>query len=157
MIKVNHAYLAFLFGDLAALPFIDHRALLLGNVLADLVLDGVALPLVDDLALGHGVGGALLLGHGLALLLVPGGAGLGSGTRFLVEGFMDRFLGDLTSLLGVGTGLVRNISALLPAHDAVLAAADLDLGHLRTAASGSGFDGLELLLMAIIYDLVCRQ
>ena len=88
---------------------IDHRTLLLRNFLTDLVLDSVALPLIDDLALGHGVGGAFLLGHGLALGLEPGRAGLASlgGARFLMESFLDgswhidalQFLGIETLLL----------------------------------------------------------
>merc|ERR1719277_177414 len=161
--------LAFLFGNSRAFPLIHHGTLLLWNILADFILDGVALPVVDDLALGHGVGGALLLGHGLALPLIPGGTGLGSlrGTGFFMESFLDgpgdvntlqflrivallllhsgtlladiigsgavpldlertfsslnlllhRPLGDLaSSLLNIGTGLIRDISALLLGH-----------------------------------------
>jgi len=108
--------LAFLFRNSVALSLIDHRALLLRNVLTDLVLDSVTLPLVDDLALGHGVGGALLLCHGLALGLVPGGAGLGglSGTRFLVEGFLDSsWHVDALQFLGVEALLLLHVGTLL--------------------------------------------
>ena len=162
-------YLAFLLGDSGAFPLIDHGTLFLRNILTDLILNSLALPVIDDLALGNSVGGALLLGHGLALPLIPGGAGLGSlrGTRFFMESFFDgsgdvdtlQFLRvvallflnsgtllaniigsgtvpldlertfsplnlllhwplcDLASpLLDIGTGLVRNIPALLPGH-----------------------------------------
>jgi len=161
--------LAFLLGDSGAFPLIDHGTLFLRNILTDLILNSLALPVIDDLALGNSVGGALLLGHGLALPLVPGGAVLDrlSGARFLVSSLLnssgdvntlqllrivallllhggtlladiigcgavpldlkrtfsslnlllDRSLRDTTgSLLNIGTGLVRNISTLLPGH-----------------------------------------
>ena len=188
-------HLAFLLGNCRAFPLIHHGTLLLGNILADFILDGVALPVIDDLALGNSVGGALLFGHGLALPLVPGGAGLGSlrGARFLVESFLDgswdvdtlqflrivallllhcgtllahiigsgtvpldlqrtfsslnllldRFLGDLAgSFLDIGTGLVRNIPALLPGHRLVGRLGNLVtdfVGHLTTHRLGSCF------------------
>merc|ERR1712112_775129 len=75
--------LAFLLGDSGAFPLIDHGTLFLRNILTDLILNSLALPVIDDLALGNSVGGALLLGHWLALPLVPRGA------RFLVESFLD--------------------------------------------------------------------
>ena len=170
--KINDSVitdLAFLLRNGGTFPLVHNGTLLLRNIFTDLILDSVTLPVVDDLALGHGVGGALLLGHGLALALIPGGTGLGSlrGTGFLVESFLDgsgdidtlqflrviallllhggtlladiigcgavpldlkrtfsslnlllnRTLGDSTgSFLNIGTGLVRNISALLPGH-----------------------------------------
>ena len=64
-------YLALLSRDLVAFPLVDHAAVLCWNILADLVLDSLALPLIDHLALGLGTGGALLLHNGGALLLVP--------------------------------------------------------------------------------------
>jgi len=197
--------LAFLLGDSGAFPLIDHGTLFLRNILTDLILNSLALPVIDDLALGNSVGGALLLGHGLALPLVPGGAGLGSlrGARFLVESFLDgswdvdtlqflrivallllhggtllahiigsgtvpldlqrtfsslnlildRFLGDPTgSLLDIGTGLVRNIPALLPGHGFIGGLGNLVtdfLGHLTTHWLRSCFwlnqIGIELL------------
>ena len=86
-----------------------YPALLLGHVdgaiLADLVLDNLALPLVDDLALCLGVGGAHLLHDGGALVLVAGGA-------LLVE-------------LYIGAGGVGHLLALLPGDGLIL-----DLGHL---------------------------
>ena len=64
-------YPAFLLGNQGTLPLVHNAALLGGNILAHLVLDGLALPLIDDLALGLGSGGALLLSDGGALLLIP--------------------------------------------------------------------------------------
>ena len=186
--KKNLVYLAFLFGNSRAFPLIHHGTLLFWNILADFILDSVALPVVDDLALCHGVGGALLLGHGLALPFIPGGAGLGSlrGTGFFMESFLDgsgdvdtlqflrvvallllhsgtlladiigsgtvpldlertfssldlllhRPLGNLAgSLLDIGTGLVRDVSALLLGHRLVGCLGNLVtdfLGHLAT-------------------------
>ena len=92
-----------------------YPALLLGHVggtiLADLVLDNLALPLVDDLALCLGVGGAHLLHDGGALVLVAGGA-------LLVE-------------LYIGAGGVGHLLALLPGDGLIL-----DLGHLLTHLLG---------------------
>merc|ERR1712048_1014711 len=197
--------LAFLLRNGGTFPLIHNRTLLLRNIFTDLILDSVTLPVVDDLALSHSVGGALLLGHGLALALVPGRAGLGSlrGTGFLVESFLDgsgnvdtlqllgvvallllhggtlladiiscgavpldlqrtfsslnlvldRFLGDPTgSLLDIGTGLVWNISTLLPGHGFIGGLGNLVtdfLGHLPTHWLRSCFRlnqiGVELL------------
>merc|ERR1712121_180831 len=102
-----------------ALSLVDHRTLFLRDAFTDLVLDSVALPLIDDLALCHRVGGALLLGHGLTLGLVPGGAGLGglSGARLLMEGFLDgswhidalQFLGIEALLLLHGGTLLADV------------------------------------------------
>ena len=78
-------------GDFAAFPLVDHTAVLGGNILADLILDSLALPLIDHLTLGLGPGGALLLHDGGALLLVPGAALLVklSGAFLLVDGLLD--------------------------------------------------------------------
>jgi len=141
--------LAFLLGNCIALSLIDHRALLLRDVLTDLVLDSVALPLVDDLALGHGVGGALLLGHGLALGLVPGGAGLGSlsGTRFLVEGFLDgSWHIDTLQFLG--------IEALFLLHSGTLLTDVIDRGTLVLNLDRA-FSPLNLFLNRLLGDLTC--
>ena len=71
------------------MPLIDHRALLLWNIFTDFVLNSVTFSVMDNLAFGHSVGDTLLLGHGLALALIPGGTGLGSlrGTGFFMESF----------------------------------------------------------------------
>ena len=65
-------YPAFLLGHPGALSLVDHPALLAGDVVADLLLDGVALPLGDHLALGLSLGGTDLLHDRGALLLQPG-------------------------------------------------------------------------------------
>jgi len=139
--------LAFLLWNGVALPLVDHRALLLGNLLADLVLDRVTLPLVDDLALSHGVGGALLLGHGLALGLEPGGAGLGSlgGARFLVEGFLDGS-GHVDALQFLG------VEALLLLDGGTLLAYVIDGGTLVLDLHGT-FSSLDLFLDRLLGDL----
>ena len=62
---------ALLFGHKGTLPVIDNTALLGRNIFAHLVLYSLALPLINDLALGHCPGGALLLHDWGALLLVP--------------------------------------------------------------------------------------
>ena len=62
---------ALLLGHKRTLPVIDNATLLGGNVFADLILNGLALPLIDNLTLGLSPGGALLLHDGGALLLVP--------------------------------------------------------------------------------------
>merc|ERR1712114_113496 len=95
---------------------------------------------MDNLAFGHSVGDTLLLGHGLALPLVPGGA------------LLNRFLRDLaSSLLDISTGLVRDISALLSGHRLVGCLGNLVadfLGHLTThwlRRSRSLLAGIELV------------
>jgi len=139
--------LAFLLWNGVALPLVDHRALLLGNLLADLVLDRVTLPLVDDLALSHSVGGALLLGHGLALGLEPGGAGLGSlgGARFFMEGFLDGS-GHIDALQFLG------VEALLLLHGGTLLAYVIDGGTLVLDLHGT-FSSLDLFLDRLLGDL----
>ena len=186
------------------MPLIDHRALLLWNIFTDLILNSLTLPVIDNLTLSHGIGGALLLSHRFTFGFIPGGAGLGSlgGARFLMESFLDgsgdvntlQFLrvvtlffllgrtlltdviscgavpldlkrtfsslnlllnwtlGDSTgSLLDIGTGLVRNISALLPGHRLVGGLGNLVadfLGHLTThwlRWSRSLLAGIELV------------
>jgi len=179
--------------------------LLLWNIFTDLILNSLTLPVIDNLTLSHGIGGALLLSHGFTLGFIPGGAGLGSlgGARFLMESFLDgsgdvntlqflrvvtlffllgrtlladvigcgavpldlkrtfsslnlilnRFLGDPTgSLLDIGTGLVWNISTLLPGHGFIGGLGNLVtdfLGHLTTHWLRSCFwlnqIGIELL------------
>ena len=95
-----------------------YPALLLGHVggaiLADLVLDNLALPLVDDLALCLGVGGAHLLHDGGALVLVAGGA-------LLVE-------------LCIGGGGVGHLLALLPGHLPALWLGGLNMNMLLADA-----------------------
>jgi len=141
--------LAFLFRNCVALPLIDHRTLFLRDVLTDLVLDSIALPLIDDLALCHGIGGALLLGYWLALGLVPGGAGLGGlgGTRLLMEGFLDgSWHIDTLQFLG--------IEALLFLHSGTLLAYVIDGGTLVLDLDGT-FSPLNLFLDGSLGDLTC--
>jgi len=174
--------------------------LLLWNIFTDLILNSLTLPVIDNLTLSHGIGGALLLSHGFTLGFIPGGAGLGSlgGARFLMESFLDgsgdintlqflrvvtlffllgrtlltdviscgavpldlkrtfsslnlllnRTLGDSTgSFLDIGTGLVRNISALLPGHRLVGGLGNLVtdlLRHLTTHGLRSSFRLLQV-------------
>ena len=84
-------YPALLFGDQGTLPLVHNAALLGRNIFTHLILDSLALPLIDHLALGLGPGGALLLHDGRALLLVPGAALLVKFIRtfFLVDGLLD--------------------------------------------------------------------
>ena len=70
--RLNETYPAFLFGHPGALSLVDHPALLPGDVVADLLLDSLALPLGDHLALGLSLRGADLLHDGGTLLLEPG-------------------------------------------------------------------------------------
>ena len=82
---------AFLLGDQGTLPLVDDAALLGGNIFTHFVLDSLALPFIDHLALGLGPGGALLLHDGGALLLVPGAALLVKlgGAFLLMDGLLD--------------------------------------------------------------------
>ena len=82
---------AFLLGDQGTLPLVDDAALLGGNIFTHFVLDSLALPFIDHLALGLGPGGALLLHDGGALLLVPGVALLVElvGALLLVDDLLD--------------------------------------------------------------------
>ena len=91
MFTIAMTYPALLLRDQRTLPLIDNTALLGGNIFTHLVLDGLALPLIDDLALGLGPGGALLLHDGGALLLVPGAALLVElrGAFLLVDDLLD--------------------------------------------------------------------
>lgn len=95
-------------GDFAAFPLVDHTAVLCGNILADLVLDSLALSLIDHLTLGLGPRGALLLHDGGTLLLVPDAALviILGGALLLVDGLLDGsgdadalHLGDAVTLL----------------------------------------------------------
>ena len=134
-------------GHKRALPVLDHAALLAGHVLADLVLDSLTLPVIDDLALGNSVGGALLLGHWLALPLVPGGAGLGSlrGARFLVESFLD-------GSWDVDTLQFLRIVALLLLHCGTLLAHIIGSGTVPLDLQRA-FSSLNLLLDRFLADL----
>ena len=129
-----------------------YPALLLGHVdgaiLADLVLDNLALPLVDDLALCLGVGGAHLLHDGGALVLVAGGALLveHSGAFLLVDGLLHgpghadaRLLRHVDALLlGLLVTLLADVGgllAVLPVLEPALSPGHgLLLGLLRDAA-----------------------
>merc|ERR1719452_246538 len=125
---------ALLLGNQGTLPLIHDAALLGGNILTDLILDSLALPLIDHLALGLGPGGALLLHDGGALLLVPGAALLVKlcGAFLLMDSLLDSprkvdalHLGDavtfllkllLTSLLNV----IGSLAILLVLEAALL-------------------------------------
>ena len=156
----NCTYPAFLSGDLTAFPLVDHTAVLGGNILADLVLDSFALPLIDNLALGLGPRGALLLHHGGALLLIPDVALviILGGAFLLVDSFLDSsgdadalHLGDavalflellatlLLNVVGVVTILLVFQSALFPG-DSLLnrLLGDLALTLLDIRAQGVG-------------------
>ena len=89
--KDVHIYPALLLRHQRTLPLVDNAALLGGNIFTNLVLDSLALPLIDDLTLSLGPGGALLLHDGGALLLVPGAALLVKliGAFLLMDGLLD--------------------------------------------------------------------
>ena len=89
--KGKQTYPALLLGHDGALPVLDHVALLARDILADLVLDSLALAAGDDLALGDGAGGAHLLHDGLAALLVARVAGLAllGAALLLVHGLLQ--------------------------------------------------------------------
>ena len=104
---------------------------------------GVALPLIDHLALGLGPGGALLLHDGGALLLVPGAALLVklSGAFLLVDGLLDSpgqvdtlHLGDtvafLSELLLASLLNIIGSLAILPVLEAALLTGDGFLNRL---------------------------
>ena len=122
---MNIIHLAFLLGNCGAFPLIDHRTLLLRNILAHLILDSLTLPVVDDLALGHSVSGALLLGHGLALPLVPGGAVLDrlSGAGFFMSSLLNSS-GDIDTLQLLG------VEALFLLHGRTLLADIISSGTI---------------------------
>ena len=98
------------------MPLIDHRALLLWNIFTDFVLNSVTFSVMDNLAFGHSVGDTLLLGHGLALPLVPGGALLDSlgVARFFMSCLLNSS-GDIDTfqLLGVEALFLLHGRALL--------------------------------------------
>jgi len=139
--------LAFLLRNSVTLSLIDHGTLLLRNILTDLVLDSVTLPLVDDLALSHGVCGALLLGHRLALGLVPGGAGLSclSGTGFLMEGF-------LCGSWNIDALQFLSVEALFLLHGRTLSSNIIDRGTLVLDLDRT-FSPLNLFLDRSLEDL----
>jgi len=139
--------LAFLFRDSGAFPLIDHGTLLLRYVLTDLILDSVTLSLVDNLTLGHGAGGADLLLHGLALGLVPGGAGLGSlrGTGFIMMCFLD-------GPWNIDTLQVLGVVALLLLLDGTLGADIIDRGTVLLDLNRT-FSSLDLFLNLLLDDL----
>ena len=136
-------YPTLLLWDQGTLSLIHDTALLGGNILTDLILDSLALPLIDHLALGLGPGSALLLHDGGALLLVPGAALLVKlgGAFLLVDGLLDSpgkvdalhlrytvaFLSELllASLLDVVGSL-----AILPVLDTALLTGDGFLNRL---------------------------
>ena len=148
-----------------------YPALLLGHVggtiLADLVLDNLALPLVDDLALCLGVGGAHLLHDGGALVLVAGGALLVElgGAFLLVDGLLHGpghahalQLGDVVALLlevlvtllpgvlGLLAVLLVLEAALSPGHGLL----DRPLGDLALALLDVGAGGVGHLLALLL-------
>jgi len=96
-------------------------ALLGGNLFTHLILDSLALPLIDHLALGLDSDGALLHGGG-ALLLIPGAAILVKlgGALLLVDDLLDSpgqddtlHLRDVvTFLLDISTHGIGDILAL---------------------------------------------
>ena len=136
--------LAFLFRDSGAFPLTDHGALLLRYVLKDLILDSVTLSLIDNLA---GTEGADLLLHGLTLVLVPGGAGLGSlsGTGFIVMSFLD-------GPWNIDTLQVLGVVALLLLLDGTLGADIIDRGTVLLDLNRT-FSSLDLFLNLLLNDL----
>ena len=114
--EIDIIHLAFLLRNSRAFSLIDHRALLLWNIFTDFVLHSVTFSVMDNLAFGHSVGDTLLLGHGLALPLVPGGALLDS--LGVARFFMSRLLNssgdiDTLQLLGVVALFLLHGRALL--------------------------------------------
>merc|ERR1719341_185847 len=82
---------ALLLGDQGTLSLIHDAALLGGNIFAHLILYSLALPFIDNLALGFSPSGAFLLHDGGALLLVPCATLLVElvGAFLLVDGLLD--------------------------------------------------------------------
>jgi len=64
--------LAFLLWNPRALPLIDNTAILGGNILANLFLDSVALTVRYNITLGLSSSGALFLHYRFTLVLKPG-------------------------------------------------------------------------------------
>merc|ERR1719348_2457347 len=127
--------------NLLADLLVDGVTLLGVDSVAFLAIDRVTLPLVDDLALCHSVGGALLLSHGLTLGLEPGGAGLGSlgGARFFMEGFLDSS-GYIDALQFL------SVEALLLLHVGTLLAYVINGGTMVLDLDGT-FSSLDLFLV----------
>jgi len=80
-----------LFWDLVALSVVDNLAVLLGNVLTNLVLNISALLLEDNIALSCKIGHAPLLINRFTFVLIPCGTLLVvlRGTLFLMDGFLN--------------------------------------------------------------------
>ena len=111
-----NTYPTLLFGDLIALSVIDNLAVLLWNILTDLVLYFPAFLVEDNFAFSDKVGDASLLPHRLTLVLVPLGTLLVvlCATLFLMDSFLN-VLGDADTLElgGIVALLVRDLCALL--------------------------------------------
>jgi len=105
-----------LFWDLVALPIVDNLAVLLWNILTNLVLNISALLLEDNVALGCKVSHAPLLRHRFTFVLIPCGTLLVilRGTLFLMDSFLDiLWKTDTLELGGIVAFLVGNLGALL--------------------------------------------
>ena len=89
--KYKITYPTLLFWDLVALPIVDNLAVLLGNVLTNLVLNISALLLEDNIALSSKIGHTPLLINRFTFVLIPCGTLLVvlRGTLFLMDGFLN--------------------------------------------------------------------
>ena len=138
-----HIYPALLLRHQRTLPLVDNATLLGGNIFTNLILNRLALPLIDDLALSLSPGGALLLHDGGALLLVPGAALLVELVRalLLVDSLLDSpgkvnalHLGDAVTLLSelLAASLLNVVCslAILLVLEAALLARDVLLNWL---------------------------
>merc|ERR1712126_389975 len=105
-----------LFRDLVALPVVDNLAVLLWNILTNLVLNISALLLEDDVALGCKVGHAPLLIHRFTFVLVSCGTLLVvlRSTLLLMNSFLNiLWKTDTLELGGIVAFFVGNLGALL--------------------------------------------
>ena len=111
-----NTYPTLLFWDLITLSVIDNLAVLLWNILTDLVLYFPAFLVEDNFTFSDKVGHASLLPHRLTLVLVPLGTLLVvlCATLFLMDSFLN-VLGDANTLElgGIVALLVRDLCALL--------------------------------------------